>query len=727
MASEFTHGRLADRWVEVDLDWFMIGEVEERTKQFAERVSPLFKDATGNFGVVVNVGWVSDLIYLWQGLPDQLIPLESSRLEKIKGATYKDLRKFFKSLRSSLSEIGLGNAKLGVMVVGWGAFVFPEDTGEYYDVTSEWKRRQPHLYAHRVSEIPGTDLDFRLGLAADKNPYAAFPAGLTEGQNFGNFVAKQWSALSTFLEIEVLHLRDGWFGPMIYRRSGYYGVRASPDPVENATWSVALADVCREIKQQKSDTFLMLYSSALGANVENLVGCIDMEKVISEGHVDAFIDQSWGGAWQDWWPMQGIGWTFQLQNILSHAAELRRGSKSKARHYYLVETFDGWEPWDTLHRTPAKLQWAIWAYAHAMALTTDGLQPADGAYISWMNNPYGELLSQEDIKFLSLELQASVASALSVKRLKGVTVFHNRDAINSVQATNPAAVQGLFWEDDLAMASKWGFPIGAVVHSDESAGVRGVVYIPRPTEAQVSLVRALAQNGSKAILAANPEQIPQRLAADLGLSLDQSLLAERGFEPLELEFGHKPGWDVVSLDSRIRARSNDDGSGAALTLRSGEPIVILTKDIAWWQPPIASDQEYSNILTTRFGSFRPFRAIASAANKFLSEIGEISLAEVDAHETVVIQSWQTECSTYVLLGNVESAVVADSRWPRRIRLNIPHTTPEESKTEIVRGSGEILSIKPYETGPGTQLLIEVPPEGFALVSHSRNHECGDHA
>jgi hypothetical protein len=718
--SSFTHGQLGDRWVEVDLDWFMTGRVDERTKVFAERVSPLLKDATGEFGVVVNVGWISDLIYLWQGVPNQPLPLESSRLQKMKGKTYQDLKIFFSSLRKSLADLGHGRAKLGVMVVGWGAFVFPEETGEYYDIESEWKRRQPHLYAHRVSEIPATDLDLRLRLNADVNSYASFPNGLEDGADFGSFVSKQWAALASFLEIEVLHLRDGWFGPMIYRRSGYYGIRASADPLENATWSAALAEVCSKIKIEKPETFLMLYSSALGANVENLIGCIDMEQVVAGGNVDAFIDQSWGGAWQDWWPMQSLGWTFQLQNILSHAAELRRGLDTKTRHYYLIETFDGWEPWDTLHRTPQKLQWAIWAYAHAMALTAEGLQPADGAYISWINNPYDELLSQEDIEFLSREIRESVKSALSVNRMNGVAVVHNREAINSVKETNPDQIQGLIWEDDLAMASKWGFPIGPVVHSADSKNLSGVLYIPRPTDSQVDFVESLRKQGSKAILAGNPEQIPPSLASALGLLLDKGLIAEKGLEALDLEVGSRPGWEVVSLDRRVVA--SETGVGTALTLRNGEPLVIVTSDVAWWQPPTPSDQDYSNILTTRFGTFRPFRHIADTANNYLSEVGEISIDAVQAHETIVLQSWQIGSETFVLMGNVESAVVGDSRWPRKITLNVPKSNPKDVGARIVRGSGAILSTESGKNGSGSRICIEVAPESFTLLVLTTKHD-----
>jgi hypothetical protein len=206
----------------------------------------------------------------------------------------------------------------------------------------------------------------------------------------------------------------------------------------------------------------------------------------------------------------------------------------------------------------------------------------------------------------------------------------------------------------------------------------------------------------------------------LGLLLDKGLIAEKGLEALDLEVGSRPGWEVVSLDRRVVA--SETGVGTALTLRNGEPLVIVTSDVAWWQPPTPSDQDYSNILTTRFGTFRPFRQIADTANNYLSEVGEISIDAVQAHETIVLQSWQIGSETFVLMGNVESAVVGDSRWPRKITLNVPKSNPKDVGARIVRGSGAILSTESGKNGSGSRICIEVAPESFTLLVLTTKHD-----
>jgi hypothetical protein len=355
-----------------------------------------------------------------------------------------------------------------------------------------------------------------------------------------------------------------------------------------------------------------------------------------------------------------------------------------------------------------------------MAKTKDGLQAADGIYISWMNNPHGDLLSDADIAFLAEEIQASMNSALSVKELEGITVIHNRAAIDETLATNPSQVQGLLWEDDLAMVTKWGFPIGPVVHTDEILELPQVQYFPRPLNSQVAMIDDSLAAGAKVILASNAEQLPTSLRNRLGISISDGARKKRGFETLDLEVGPKTGWDVISLDSRIESQA--EASGTRLGLRSGEPLVVSHPEISWWQPPVPSDQEFSNILTTRFGTIRPFKAIAEIANEYLSHSGRIHLERLDPHETVVMQVWNHTEITLILLGNVESGVIGDSRWARRVNVNIPNCAFRSCEARVIRGSGSITAGSLDASNANMQLTIEVPPEGFTLIEIAHGQE-----
>ena len=90
----------------------------------------------------------------------------------------------------------------------------------------------------------------------------------------------------------------------------------------------------------------------------------DLELVARSGHLDLWITQTWASAWQDYWTCHSQGYTFQLANVLAHLAML---ADTLCKHLFLIEMFDVWEPWDSIHQYPSKVIWEIWAYSHAAA------------------------------------------------------------------------------------------------------------------------------------------------------------------------------------------------------------------------------------------------------------------------------------------------------------------------------------------------------------------------
>ena len=120
--------------------------------------------------------------------------------------------------------------------------------------------------------------------------------------------------------------------------------------------------------------------------------------------MDAWIDQSWSGAWEDV-PSRhstGLGWTHQLGYILAHRAQIEGGNAQRAgaaarpcagcaarcKHYVvsavaslcgffrklkvkttqLHDTFDSYEGWDTLDNVPLKLAWVSATTFQAISL-----------------------------------------------------------------------------------------------------------------------------------------------------------------------------------------------------------------------------------------------------------------------------------------------------------------------------------------------------------------------
>jgi hypothetical protein len=198
--------------------------------------------------------------------------------------------------------------------------------------------------------------------------------------------------------------------------------------------------------------------------------------------MDAYIDQSWAGAWNE----VGVrhremeyqnnsfqGWTYQLAYILLHRAML---AESKVHHYVLNDMWDGWETWDIIHTVPERVKWGIWAYTHAALKTPDGLKVPDGNYISWCNQGK-KLLTKKDVEFLTKEFNSAVIDAQNMKEVHGPTLVYNRKAMEWMSANAPEK-SILEWIDEQAGAvMKWSVPIMSVTRLEYLPEVSSDMFI----------------------------------------------------------------------------------------------------------------------------------------------------------------------------------------------------------------------------------------------------------
>ena len=345
-----------------------------------------------------------------------------------------------------------------------------------YDFDSDWYERHPELYEAPRSFINMPDLHPVNRLRADTYPYASAPGGIAEGTTFGELFGPQWASFAEYTGFDSVLLRDGFCGPMIYTRNGPYGGRAPADPAVVERFSDAVRALFRDVKQAAPDRLLLGYSSAISPVADWRVGCVDFEALIADGHLDGWIEQTWGGAWQDWWHQLWKGWTFQAANLTTRAAMIARANERREQPcalYHLVETWDGWEHWDTLHQVPGKLTWGAWAFAHAGALTPDGPRPSDGAYVSWLNNGDMELLSEDDVTFVAGILDRAETSAATLENVYGPVLVYHRQSMARLATTSPDDQVGEWIDDQAGLLMKWGVPILAATRTEWLGAVDG--------------------------------------------------------------------------------------------------------------------------------------------------------------------------------------------------------------------------------------------------------------
>ena len=462
-------------------------------------------------------------------------------------------------------------------------------------------------------------------MRADDHVYATRPDGIPDGDPFPEFFGEQWGSVAGFLGLDLIHLRDGFFGPLLYTRVGPYGTVASADPDENRTWTDAVRRLFRACKEAHPDGLVMAYSSGISGTAEWLTGCVDLEAIVADGALDIFIDQTWGGAWQDWWDDTWKGWTFQLAYLLGHGAQIRGGNERRSapcRQYNLIETWDGWEPWDTLHDTPGKLEWATWAFSHAAVVGRDGTPVVpEGTYISWMNDWNERLISEADVAFLARHLDAAQASASGIEAVYGPLLVHDRHGLG-VEVRRGSRLErermgrGPRGDGHEVRCLDPGCDPGRVVAGDMARG-RPVATPERGGHGPSRWTR----RADRRHRSSRPDRpgVPRRgrRRADrraTGRRLPPRHAVER--RPAARGTGPPPG-----AGRRLR-RPRTRGSA---TTRQGMPLLVGRSPFFHWQPPDLADPGNPLVPHSQIGSTSPYVEAARVLNAGAAEAGGISV------------------------------------------------------------------------------------------------------
>lgn len=666
-------GRLPDRYVEVDLDWFDSANGTD-IEEFVRRTVPLWKGDRGECGVVLNPGFLVDVITEFSGDVDQELPLRSQRYDRWRQRSYGDLGNLATGLRRVAAREGVNDLRVGILVAGVGRVITGSDL---YDLASDWCDRHPEIYPFDLSPLPGPDLDPRIALRGDAHRYAAFPDGLPDGARFADVLAAQWAAVAAACGLDVIHLRDGFWGPMLYTRKGPYGVTASDDPIENESWTTATRDLFAAVKRARPTTTVIAYTSGIGATAEWRSGCIDTEAVLAGGGVDILIDQTWGGAWQDWWDDWWKGWTNQHTNLLSHGVAARRCGQP-VRHYKLIETWDGWEPFDTVHVVPQKLRWAMWAWSHAAIATPEGLEVPDGTYISWMNDRHRNLLDADAVAFVATELDLAERDANEMNHVGGPLLVFDHDRIGDIHAERPTQVVGEHIEDSVALLLKWGVPVLAATAAewlDDVDTGNGII---------VQLGGAAPNCDVRSIAVGRADVMPVTALAAAGARPTGSVRSA-GYrrEQLDGDPETRPAWVFLAGDAEVVAL--DDAE--VLARADGWPTATARRDHAWWQPPELADSSNPLLPRSQYGSV----ASAIVLGRWWNDNDlDVSIAPVAPHLPVTVQWWETPDHRTLLAGNLETGWIGDSRTERTV------------------------AITSWHAGERVELTIDVAPEGCTV-------------
>ena len=730
-----------DRWIELDLYWFDHDHMAQSVSQFLDRTYPLYKNAMGWRGVIVNIGFLIDYIAGFEGNLDARVPLPEFQvkhwlapqfqklpypvpMEEIKypAWTYRDLKALGEEFRRQAGErYGIKDFKFGSLLLG-----------RHHDYNASgggWRDAHPEIWDQRQDKSGVGPLNVTRNLHGDHQTYAAFPAGIPEDTPFPHFFAQQWGAVSRAVKLDALVLRDGMWGQVEYLKIGPFGDRASPDPQQMERWHQAIAALVRESKQANPDCLLLGYSNAVSPVSEWRLDGFDLERIAKEGYLDAWIDQSWGGAWNEYWNTHLIGYTFQLANILGHAAQL---ADTPTRHYVLVDTWDAYEPWDTLHSVPEKMRWEIWAFLHAAVKMPKGEKVPRGIYLSWANHGH-DLWSAEDVKYLATNVDAATADALATGETLGPTLVYNRRFVAWLQSTHPDWLIKEFFEDHAGMLMKWQVPILSITRPEWLPAVHSdLLVFQSPAQLEPPTAREILRReraGEALAFVGDPTWGIDPQWGGILRPPCQTLDQERSVQSARLESA------IPGLTDDLAKSFSVWQGHYALAVKPLEKTVYATgacpdlvfedspkRHWLYWNPPFFSPKENSNdgaeTMSAVIAGTEPYVLAARAFQKLLQATGR---SPVDASQLITdpyeVHYWRRADGKLVfLLGNLERDLPGDSAIPKSLRLKIPASMIRASGKEgwfhEVTGSG--IAKATQEPDGSWQVQLAVGPNGSGV-------------
>ncbi len=688
-----------DRWLEIDLYWFEHGAMEKSVDQFWDRYYPLMENVDGWKGVILNVGWISDYINEWHGdlnepvkLPQKMNKYEwfkdegqlsGTTLERMDLAkerfrkadapeaityekwTYGDLKKLSNLIkRTAAIRYKMPEVKVGTLVLGFESIYGGDKSAFTISHPDVFINGKPNLLAR---------------LSKDRRRYGAYSDGIPEGTPYTEFFGKQWGSLSKALSLDVIVLRDGYLGTGVYERTGPYGKTAPADPDKVKKWSNATADLVRQTKISNPGALVIGYSSAVSAVADWRVNCFDLETIAKEGYLDAWIDQTWAGAWNEvgqranvtggFWNWQMLGWTYQLSYMLGHAAVL---ADTKVRHYFLTETFDAWESWDVIHNSQERLRWGIWAFSHAAVKKPDGLKMPAGSYISWCNQGK-RLLSAEDVHFLASTTNAAIADAKATKTVLGPTLVYCRSAMEWQNANKPNESIGEWIDEQAGSLIKWSVPILSITRTEYLPDVESDLFIfqtPAHLKAaeKTNILNTLNSGKPCAVFASPAGGMDKDIAATIGISTKDTVvsgikyIATTNYQTTGI-FRDIP--NTFPVFQPYTTNVADSGTNVIYSV-TGSPCLTFTgssgKNIIYWNAPELSKNlpvycPYGESLDQVLGSPAPFVLTARLINESLKNNGYISVENIEQYHPAALSMWQLNDGSYrVMTGNLEEGI-----------------------------------------------------------------------
>ncbi|MDI4643700.1 hypothetical protein [Cohnella hashimotonis] len=655
-------------WLEMDIYWFQGSLLEQKVAELFDRLTPLWqREPAARKGLAMCAGWLLDSVLYWNGKLDDVIRCCQPPLYE--EWTYGRLKSLLDCLKSEARKRNIHNFHTVLMVMGVPDQVLDEENtcGGWLGRTDS--RSDRHHYSIRGNWFPEhpeiTDtqfgaFDFGLAVNVPSNEEVC----RRPNPVFGDYFADKLCDLAAHIGLDGLVFRDRIFTPAYVRGSR----RRYRGPEETDYWTGTWIRLFQEIKLQQPAFLVIGYDSGTSSMEEWRSHGFDLERTALSGCLDLWISQTWASAWQDYWPMHSMGYTFQLTNVLVDMAML---AHTPCKHLILIETFDAWEPWDTIHEFPSKLAWEIWAYSHASVLKPGGeVKRSDGCYISWMNHGF-ELLPETSVSYLRTTMERSAADLARQPVPGGPSLVYHRAGLEALLRQPAEYSRGEEMDDWTALLLKYGMPVLSITRSEWLADIEADAFLfPAPASIDDKLSSALLtklNEGTPVLFTGQAGLLPKPLRSALGIAIAErpthAELPSAGL--VEQPLSAKVGTAGLVLNQRYRTLAESADWDSLIRALDG-PIFAKHRTLpCWiWETPEWGTLREMHLTHLSIQSPQTYQAVAFAIGEQGFGPERIGWGNRDWQKPIAFLFWRypEEGEIGVLVGNLETGVVGSSQF-----------------------------------------------------------------
>ena len=723
-------------WSEIDLYWFQ--QKPNGARILFDRLAPLYRrDPRARKGLSLCAGWLMDAVLFFNGDPDASIPCCQAPVYET--WTYRRLGRLVKELKAEAKRRGIDSFHVVLAMTGTVTMEYSADT----DCTG-WSGRTEELrhrarYSIRGRWFPAhPEVDFAKYRCFDPNSIVRVPEDeqvVREAKPpFWHYFAQKLAAAAACCQLDGAVYRDQFFTPAYVRGN----VNRYMPPEGREARTSAFCNLFRELKQLRPGFLNIGYHSGTSPTEELRAHGFDLERVAGEGNLDLMITQTWASAWQDYWPAQSMGFTFQLQNVLANLAML---AKTPCKHLFLIETFDAWEPWDSIHQYESKVRWEIWAYSHAQVKLPGGSRRSEGYYLSWLNRGK-TLLPRETVHTLAATLDDVDASLEREPDNGGGCIVYDRENFLRALVHPLPYGRGEDFDDWCALLQKCDCSIWSIVRMEDLPAVSADwFFLPFAHDLDSVQLDCLTDKlaASALVFAGMAAELDEKLAKRFDIRRKAPLFAQEPLSALVFTSPDETGRRAFCVPQRA-VSLDESPSFATVAAENGNPVLVRRRDQPlWiWETPEWGTPGDLHLFPESAGDFAYYRRVAALLEEDDPARRTLSFSTADKRMPInFLWARYADGSAMVLLGNLETGLTGNSQFATHGTLTLradlePHGLPGFAPGRLnlfpdaplfSRSlTDESLSVSPVETaGSPADESAAIPPPvrryDVALAGH----------